>query len=183
MASSRGSGPRRPTLRASHGSVRPWSRRVPTVTTRAASTSTSRSGTDGGNDRAAASVTTPRMPAHPTTIAPESDGESARPRVRANVARTASRRTTTTVPRVATHVATMTGQPRSDSEAAAQTDRACNPMSRNTEFSSRNWIVRHVMRPATLSPGPCSTWLRCPRTSPATTTASTPEPPNSSVGT
>ena len=54
----------------SHGSVVPWISSVPATTTKAASWSTSRCGVSSGSRKAAASVTTPRMPAHETTTPP-----------------------------------------------------------------------------------------------------------------
>ena len=45
----------------------PWIRRVPATTTNAASWSVSRSGVSTGSRNTAARVTTPRIPAHPTT--------------------------------------------------------------------------------------------------------------------
>ena len=71
-ASSRGSGPRTSRVRASHGRVEPCSSRVPTVTTRAMTTSWARSGVSSGRVSAAARVTTPRMPAQEPTMPPRS---------------------------------------------------------------------------------------------------------------
>ena len=68
-ASSRGSGPRTSSERANAGSVKPCSRRVPTVTIRAMRTRTGRRGVSSGKVRAAARVTTPRIPAQELTAA------------------------------------------------------------------------------------------------------------------
>jgi len=71
-ASSAVLGPRRPSRRINHGSVRLWSRE-PATTANAISRSRSRAGVSGGSRNAAASVTTPRIPAQDTTAAARHD--------------------------------------------------------------------------------------------------------------
>ena len=84
-ASSAASGPTRRRRRTSHGSVGPWMSRVPATTVNAARRSTSRWGVSSGSRNTAASVTTPRMPAHETTI-PLDQGQ-ARRRIRGGPSR------------------------------------------------------------------------------------------------
>ncbi len=64
-ASSAGSGDGTSSRRANHGSDSPWMKSVPATTVNAMSSSTSRCGVSSGITNAAASVTTPRMPAQP----------------------------------------------------------------------------------------------------------------------
>ena len=56
-----------PSRRTSQGSVSPWMSSVPRGDENATSSSTSRCRASSGIAKAAASVTTPRMPAQPTT--------------------------------------------------------------------------------------------------------------------
>ena len=65
-------------------------------------------------------------------------------------------------------------RPRSDLLTSATIHRTCSPMSRNTEFSSRNWIVDQFTRSLSREEASCSTGDRCPSSRPATTTARTP---------
>ena len=65
-ASSVGSGLRTCSRRATHGSDMPWRNSVPATTVKAISSSTSRYSVSTGMTNAAASVTTPRMPAQPS---------------------------------------------------------------------------------------------------------------------
>ena len=53
--------------------------------------------------------------------------------------------------------------------------RACRPISRNTELSSRNAMLRQVSRSAIRDCAVCRTGDLCPSSSPATTTLITPE--------
>ena len=68
-ASSAAFGPDSRRRRTSQGSVRPWSSSVPATTVKAARASTLRAGVSAGSRNTAASVTTPRMPAHETITA------------------------------------------------------------------------------------------------------------------
>ena len=67
-ASLRSSSPSKPILLITHGNVMPCSSSVLIVTTNAQNTMMSRPGTSGGIAAAAASVTTPRMPAQAITV-------------------------------------------------------------------------------------------------------------------
>ncbi len=76
-ASSAASGPASRRRRTSHGRVGPWMSSVPATTVKAARRSTSRCGVSSGSRKTAASVTTPRMPAHETTM-PDDHGHARR---------------------------------------------------------------------------------------------------------
>ena len=71
-ASATGSGAGTLSRLASHGRESPWMNSVPAVTVNAISSSVLRCGVSLGMTNAAASVTTPRMPAQPRRIVNES---------------------------------------------------------------------------------------------------------------
>ena len=54
-------------------------------------------------------------------------------------------------------------------------ERACRPISRNTELSSRNAMLRQFIRSAIRDCAVCRIGDLCPSSSPATTTLITPE--------
>lgn len=131
----------------------------------------------------AAIVTTPRIPAHPVTSAwdhgSRSSGGVRRPRSHW-VSSTQRRRVAMTVPRTAAHAVSI--RPTETEPSSPLTMRvAWRPMSRNTACSSRNATVDQVTRSVRRDPEVCTIGALCPMTSPATTTAMTPEACSSSA--
>ena len=151
-ASSRGSGARSFMRLATRPRVKPWMTSVPIVTTSAMKTSDSRCGVSGGSRNAAASVTTPRMPAQPATAPSRRlrGRESQRETLPSQVAAMMNiGRTSMTVTRTATAYRLVRSRPRSDVWTWSMIIDTCRPMSRNTMFSSRNWIEFQFIRDAT----------------------------------
>lgn len=58
----------------------------------------------------------------------------------------------------------------------------CSPMTRKTAFSRMYWIVPQLIRSAMRAGAVCTVVARWARSTPATTTARTPEEPMSSAG-
>ena len=88
-----------------------------------------------------------------------------------------------TAPSVAAHSATIRPMPRSLSTAPSMIHQACRPMSRKTVFSRTNEIIRQLSRSAIRDCAVCRTGALWPSSSPATTTAITPEAWTSSAAT
>ena len=108
-------------------------------------------GVPAGMRKTAASVTTPRRPAQPTTRTCD-HGVRAPPRSRSRrnkksraPATQASRRTITVTSTAAQNPMIAHGD-RPESPTAVKMRRACRPISRNTAFSSRNWMVAQLTR-------------------------------------
>ena len=159
----------------------PWPNRVAAVTVNAISSSTSRCSKSSGMTNAAASVTTPRIPAHEVTAAVFHDGTGRLVSPRVGARRTSRKakiqigRSRTVAAIAAAHTPTIRPRESVLSPTSAKIHRACRPISRNTVFSSRNEIVRQLSRSEIRDEAVCSTGALCPSSRPATTTASTPE--------
>ena len=96
---------------------------------------------------------------------------------------TQTRRSTTTATNVDTHSSTTSCRGTPLASTSAMIQRACRPISRKTEFSSRNEMVRQFSRSAIRDVAVCRMGALCPSSRPAITTASTPEPWISSAAT
>ncbi len=187
-ASSSGSGRGRRSSRTRAGSVGPWISSVPATTTNAASRRADTCGMLEGRAKAAARVTTPRIPAHEMAIGTCHGGfGSARPtrgiiRGRYVAGNTQTNRARITAARTTAQTATSRASDSEPARALATTCFTCRPMSRKTAFSSRNCTVDQLIRSDSRDEADCSVGALCPRTMPVTTTASTPEACASSAG-
>lgn len=126
---------------------------------------------------AAANVTTPRMPAQPTRKAP-APPPAFLPRVSVSGARmtnTHSSRTPITVTRTAPQMRAIQPSGRSELSTSWTIQFVCSPISRKTAFSSRNEMAPQVVRSAIRDGAVWMMGALCPSSSPATTTAMTPE--------
>ena len=139
--------------------------------------STSRSGVAAGSTNAAARVTTPRMPAHDTTVVSRgvSASGSSRSRSIAAVAKTQAKRMTTTAANTPRAPRPMRVALRSLLPTADTMGRISRPISRNTTPSSRNVMVDQLDWANRRAGADCSRSALWPRMSPAMTTASTPD--------
>ncbi len=127
---------------------------------------------------AAARVTTPRMPAHPTRKALGAQPAAPRLEVSSSGTRSAKiqiSRIPITVTRTEAHTSAIHPSGRSEASTSAMIQFVCSPISRKTAFSSRNEMAPQVVRSA-MRDG--AVWIRgalCPSSRPATTTAMTPD--------
>ena len=71
---------------------------------------------------------------------------------------------------------------RSDSATPSRMLRTCSPISRNTLFSSRNWMVSQLIRSFSRDVASWMIGALCPRIRPVVTTAITPDACSSSAG-
>ncbi len=161
---------------------------MPPVTANATSTSRLCCSTSAGIAKAAARVTTPRMPAQPTIAASRQVDSPSGWRVgsmasSARTGKTHTRRSSTTARNVARQIHATRPGPSPLSAASVRIRLACSPISKKTAFSSRKEMVRQFSRSAIRDEAVCSTGARCPSSRPATTTARTPEPCSSSATT
>src|SRR5581483_520359 len=182
------SSPPSPTHRITSGSVRPWPTSVTTMTVKVITRTASRAGTGdplgrvAGTASAAASETTPRMPAHDrTTIsAGRSGGRRRRSRSHPAMPPIHSARTAMSAPLTASPA------PTSASSAARSSARAVpaiwSPIRTNTNPFRRKISISQTARPASRTSELIMVDARRPRYSPAVTAASTPEIPASSAG-
>ena len=76
----------------------------------------------------------------------------------------------------------MRAAPSESPEVASMIERTCNPISRKTEFSSKNWTVAQLLRWLNRDAPPGMAGVLVPITRPATTTAYTPDALISSAG-
>jgi hypothetical protein len=186
-ASSRGSGPRTSSARARAGSVNPCSSRVPTVTISAMSTRTGRSGVSSGKVRAAARVTTPRIPAQEPTadiLAASAADVGSRRRLATRVkGKIQIGRAIRHTARTASPTATPRPSVRSLSSTRAMIVFICRPMSKKTAFSRRKVMLAQLIRSDSREEALCRTGALCANSKPAMTTARTPEPWTFSAGT
>ncbi len=80
------------------------------------------------------------------------------------------------MPSTARQVQTIVPHPGPVSLASDTKRRICMPSMRKTTFSRMNWIVVQLIRSLTREDAFCTIGDLCPSSSPATTTASTPDP-------
>ena len=124
-------------------------------------------------------MTTPRIPAHEMTAA--ALGWNL-PSPSMNLCcshlngKTQTGRRMMTVPSTARQVQTMVPHPGPVSLASETRRRICMPSIRKTTFSRMNWIVDQLIRSLTRDDAFWTIGDLWPRSSPATTTASTPDP-------
>src|SRR6266545_180095 len=182
-ASSRGSSARIRSRRAIQGRVTPCSTSVPTITEKASQTNSDRGysappGRLAGSASAAASVTTPRIPAQEISVGTRSGGAGSRARTR-GASRTRyvagyshTNRLTTTTPSVTTVAMTAV---RHGVFSSSRMPRNWSPTRRNTAPSRRNLTIRQNASICSRDRADISDGYLCPRYSPATTTATTPE--------
>ena len=76
-----------PSRRITHGNVKPCSTSVPSTTAKVRKRISDRAGKSGASANAAASETTPRMPAHETTAGICHGGDGSRSRIREDIHR------------------------------------------------------------------------------------------------
>ena len=91
-------------------------------------------------------------------------------------AATQASRITITPTSTATQKTVIRAPDTSEADSAASSRLVCRPMSRKTVFSSRNWMVCQLTRSASRDRPDWITGDRWPSSSPAVTTAITPDP-------
>ncbi len=144
------------------GSVAPWTSSVPATTVKAASTRTGRCGVDSGRANTAASVTTPRIPAHDTPAGTcQGGGGSTRPmagirRGRYVAGNTHTKRLTMVASRTPPQMSRSRPPPSDDFDTSSSTSRTWSPMRRKTEFSRTNWMVSQLSRSEMRARADCS---------------------------
>ena len=135
--------------RSSHGNESPCPTSVTTMTHTVRKSSRSRSGNVKGSDSAAASETTPRMPAHEITTSSRQAVRLSRNGRRGwasqSVTNTQTKRTSNTLPQTST--ARMTRPSGGRPASRVTSPGSCRPISTNTSPLSRNTTVSQTARP------------------------------------
>ena len=145
-------------------------------------------GNSGARASAAASDTTPRMPAQDTITTARGDGGGSLARIFA-----LSQRGRYVAGNTHTNLATMTVRltispyrirsAAGTDDSPAMIDGSCRPMTRNTNALIAQITICHAPLPKRRASGDSTRAARCPVMSPATTVASTPETPSDSAAT
>ncbi len=165
--------------RISGGSVSPCTTSVPMTVVKVRKRMRFRCGTDIGTEKAMASETTPRIPAHPTITGAFQSVSGSRSRIRGDIQRgtkvagnTHRNRATTTARNTA--IAYQAACRPSYSPSPLRTTGSWSPISAKTTDSSTKATTLHTASSwSRVAKSTCQ--FRCPRYSATTTTASTPE--------